>query len=307
MLINSLNRMLTKAFSIFWTASGISIAHESELKFLDIVNEGKLVHVARTSIESMGSHTIGLSNGKSIEADAVIFATGWESSCCSLFSPSMLSDLGLPMPLNSLSGEESAYWKALDAAADKEVLEVYPSLLNRPKEVVDRKISETPFRLFRTIIPPKFASRHDRSIVFLGQLANTQHTFFAEISTLWSIAYLEGLLPDGDLMGNKDAMDWEVALMLAFTRWRYPGRKNVPFAVFEIRDWMDKMLKELGLRTDRNRLHWVKTHPEETDWWGWKAWMFEWFEPYEPEVYKGIVQEFLDKIREHKGECKKTR
>lgn len=34
--------------------------------------------------------------------------------------------------------------------------------------------------------------------------------------------------------------------------------------------------------------------------------MYEMFEPYEPEVYKGIVQVFLDKDRESEEEFKKT-
>jgi hypothetical protein len=30
---------------------------------------------------------------------------------------------------------------------------------------------------------------------------------------------------------------------------------------------MDVMLKELGVRTDRNRLHWEKPHSQELGWW----------------------------------------
>ena len=274
---------------------------------MKIVNDGDLVQVSRDSIKSVGQKTLELLSGNSIQVDAIIFATGWQSSSCPLFSPAMRAEIGLPVPLGYLSDEEAGYWRELDKVAEKEVLDLYPYLLHRPKDIITRNIHDTPFRLLRTIIPPKLASQHDRSIAFLSQPINTQNTFFAEISGLWTIAYLEGLLSDNDLIENKDAMDHEIALMLAFMKWRYPGRNNVPIAGLEIRHWMDKMLSDLGVRTDRNRLHWERTHPNEWDWWGWKAWIYEWFLPYEPEVYKGIVQEFLDRVGENNTELKKTK
>lgn len=118
------------------------------------------------------------------------------------------------------------------------------------------------------MIPPKLAAQHDRSIVFLGNVANTQTTFMAEISSLWTIAYLEGLLPDNDLTGNRETVDKEIALTNTFVKRRYPGRKNMPVAVLEIYDWMDIMLKDLGVRTDRNRLACERTHRQEFGLWG---------------------------------------
>ncbi len=63
-----------------------------------------------------------------------------------------------------------------------------------------------------------------------------QHFYFAETSALWAVAYLERLFPVDSFAGHFDDMSKEIALHNAFMRWRYPGRKNTPCAVLEIRD-----------------------------------------------------------------------
>lgn len=295
----------TDFLSLFWSPSGISIAHKEDLKFLKLVDEGKLVKVRRTGVKSLGANTVELDDGTTVQADAIIFATGWEMATNEIFSPELTAELGLPVPLGSLSPAERNYWEVLDGRADKEVLDIYPILAHPPKELSLRTHPDTPFRQFRTIVSPRLDAKNDRSIVFLGQLANTQHAFYAEISTLWTVAYLEGLLPDNNLIGNKEAMDREIASMNAFMARRYPGRRNIPWAVIEIRDWMDLLLGELGLRTDRKRLQWERSPERGFGWFGWKAWTKEWFEPYEPQVYKGIVAEFLEKVDEMGGKDRK--
>jgi dimethylaniline monooxygenase (N-oxide forming) len=112
--------------------------------------------------------------------------------------------------------------------------------------------------MLRGIIPSKLAAKGDRSIIFFGQLITVQHCTLGEVGSLWGIAYLEGMLP----LGNQKAMDWEIALMNRFMKRRYPGRRNVPFVVSEVRDWMDMMLKDLGVRTDRNRLGYERSPDE---------------------------------------------
>jgi len=285
-------------FNLFWSPSGISIAHKEDLKFLKVVDEGKRVKVRRTGVKSIGANIVELDDGTTVQADAIIFATGWELAASEIFSPELTAELGLPVPLNTLPPAEKRYWEALDDCADKEVLDIYPILAHPPKELSLRTHPDTPFRQFRTIVSPKLDAKNDRSIVFLGQLANTQHAFYAEISSLWTVAYLEGLLPDNDLIGNKEGMDKEIASMNAFMKRRYPGRRNIPWAVIEIRDWMDLLLSELGLRTDRKRLQWERSSRRGFGWFGWKGWSKEWFEPYEPQVYRGIVSEFLNKVEE---------
>jgi dimethylaniline monooxygenase (N-oxide forming) len=234
-----------------------------------------------------------------------LFATGWQPAEIGLFESSLRAKLGLPVSPTYFSYEEKTHWERLDAEADNKVLEMYPIFADPPKGYPNREERATPWRLLLGSFAPEFANQ--RNIIFLGQVSNGQTASMAEINSLWGIAYLERLLPNNNLLENQEAIDRRIALTNAFMRRRYPGRKNQPVAVFESRDWMDYMLKQLGVRTDRNRLAWKRNHGDEFGWWGWKSWVREWFEPYEPEVYQGIVQEFLDTVRHKEDRNKKTR
>ena len=142
--------------------------------------------------------------------------------------------------------------------------------------------------------------------MFLGKIGNVQQTSLAEVNALWSVAYLEGLLPLEKLVKDETAMMQETARVAAFMKRRYPGRRNIPIALLEIRDWMDFLLRDQGVRTDRNRLVWEQSAERGFGWFGLKGWAREWFKPYEPVVYKGIVDEFLQSVHECE-EGKKTR
>lgn len=119
--------------NLFWSPSGISIAHENENKFMDIVDESKLVHVSRTHIVSMSGKTVTLSDGNTLSADAVIFCTGWQPALSPIFNDELKTELGLPVPKDSLLSSEAGYWKYLDDEAEKQVLDIYPSSPNHPR------------------------------------------------------------------------------------------------------------------------------------------------------------------------------
>ncbi|KAH7350696.1 hypothetical protein BKA65DRAFT_582690 [Rhexocercosporidium sp. MPI-PUGE-AT-0058] len=274
------NRFGTRLFYAFWNK-----LTEQGLEFFDPSTKASLSKSLEPRFLSINGNSFQLTNGTSVEADAVIFATGWQAETIPFFSNTLQAELGLP----------AAYWDKIDTAADKQIMDLYPIFATAPTSAV-RERPNTQFRLLRTIIPPKLASKGDRSIVFLGHLSNTLHGFFAETSTLWAIAYLEGLLPDA-LLGTKEDMDKKVALENAFMLKRYPGRRNILWCVLEIRDWMDVMLKELGVRTNRGRVAWKKRPDRGFGWWGWRAWFHEWFVAYEPVMYKEIVDEFLERVR----------
>jgi hypothetical protein len=253
----------------------------------------------------MKGRTLQLSNQSPLKVDAVVFAIGWESPINRMFTTELKAELGLPVPWDRLSTSEAKYWKNLDALADKEILDLYPIFANPPCKYIERDAGYAPFRLFRGLVPPTMAVAH-RNIVFLGRLGNVQQTSLAEINALWSVAYVEGLLPLEKLVKDEDAMKREVALVSAFMKRRYPGRRNIPIALLEVRDWMDVMLRDLGLRTDRNRLAWERSANKGFGWFGLKGWVVEWFKPYEPVVYKGILGEFLERLNQQ-DDGKKTR
>lgn len=132
----------------------------------------------------------------------------------------------------------------------------------------------------------------DYSLAFVGLVANNQVSTHAEISALWAVAYLTGKLaeaPVGATLDDRAGMDVDVAAMTTFMDRRYLGRKEIPDAAMEIQDYVDLMMRDMGLRADRKRLG------GEDGWWGWKAWRREWFSPYMPRDYVGVVGEFLGK------------
>ena len=252
----------------------------------------------------MKGNILYLSNQSQVDVDAVVFATGWENSPGGIFSPELQADLGLPVLWDSLPEFKANYWKQLDASEDQKILNIYPLFDKRLYKYTYRDVEYTPFRLFRGLIPPSVAA--ERNIVFLGKVGNVQQTSLAEINALWSVAYLEGLLPLESLISDQEAMNREVARTNAFMKRRYPGRRNIPLALLEVRDLMDLLLRDLGVRTDRNRLAWENSANKGFGWWGLKGWMAEWFKPYEPVVYKGIVEEFLERAVKQ-DDNKKTR
>ena len=156
----------------------------------------------------------------------------------------------------------------------------------------------TPWRLFRTIASTKLAAAHDYSLAFVGLVSNNQVANHAEISGLWAVAYLEGKLanrPVGSVLDDKLKMDTDVAEMTTFMARRYLGRKDIPDAAMEIQDYTDVMMRDMGLRVDRKRLN------TPAGLFGLEAWKAEWFRPYMPKDYRGVVQEFLDGDEEKSG------
>ena len=258
---------------------------------MELINEEKLVHIYRASISFISEAEIELSTGEKISSDAIVFCTSWNIGCDSLFDPSEGAELGVSVPLDSLSEEYSSCWQKLDTVAEKFVLDSFPLLQTAPKIGTARASPPIQYRCFRTIAPNSLAAKHDRSLIYLGMLGNSQVPSHAEVSALWGVAYLENLLPDGTcdgLLGDEEGMDKDVANMTMFMAKRYPDRYH-PLAPVEIQSYLDITMRDLGLRTDRKRVG----REAEEGFLGIKGWAREWFEAYRAGDYKGIVQEYL--------------
>jgi dimethylaniline monooxygenase (N-oxide forming) len=266
---------------------------------MQIIDDGQYINVVRGSIDSSSGYDVRLSNGTVVKCEVIVFATGWIPDSMSLFRESDRSIYGIPTRTDQLSDGTAAYWKDMDSMGDVEIRNIYPWL---PKDVAE-DADTTQYRLFRTIVPPELAAKNDRSLIFLGHCGNAQTPMFAEVSALWGIAYLEGLLETGSCegrLGNLDGMNEDVAIVNAYMRKRYRGKGkfSIPIAPTEIQTFVDKLVSDLGLRTDRK----VK-NSSNRGWFGIKAWIEEWFTPYLPVDYRGIIDEFLA-LKE--GEMKKT-
>lgn len=291
--------LLITDFSLFWNTGGASILHDTDQEFTRLLDDCGLISVVRGSIVSLEDKKITLSSGQTYPSDAVVFATGWRAGVSSIFDRSTAADLGLSSPHDELSAEETDYWRNLDREADRSVLSLYPIFKQPPPGApVQERLSSTPYRLFRGMVPTKLAAQHDRSVIFLGMLVNACVATHSEVTGLWSVAYLEGLPYLGstrDQLNDKLAMDKDVAHMMAFMSRRYPNTgNNSPSAALEIRSFIDVMLSDLGLKWNRKQ---AKTSNEMAGFLGIKAWRKEWFVPYVAADYAGIIDEYLGNIQ----------
>lgn len=285
---------------MFWFVPGGTIVHDRDTETIRLIDEEKLVHVDRSELVSAQGHTVTLSTGKTIPSDGIIFCIGWELSYPSMFAPTLAHEIGLPVDFDILSIEEKEYWQSLDYTSESRLLQRYPKLKDPPSNIHIRKHPKTPFRLFRSMFPPKLAVQGDNSLVILGNWANGKVQTTAEISSLWAVAYLEGLMPSSTKvkLTNLDEMNRDIALVDAFRRKRYLNGFQFRISVFDAPEFDDILMRELGLRPDRHRM---RMPGGWRDLFGLKSWCAEWFEGYFASDYAGIVEEFLESVDKKKA------
>ncbi|TVY24203.1 FAD-dependent monooxygenase [Lachnellula hyalina] len=261
--------------ALFFTAS-LSGLHDEKIKvFLKELHEEKLIKVHRATITSMSGNQVTLSNGEILPSDAAVFATGWDYRT-KIFDPADALSVGSTAPLQDEDEKTREYWETLHQKADREVTELLPVLAHPPPHY-ERPVTYTPYRLYRHIVPSQLAADNDRSLVFLGLVTSVQTSIHAEISALWGISWMEGLLD----LPNKAEMDYEIAKVNAWSARRYLSRgRTRQVASAEIQEVCDLLMEDMGLRVKRK-----------------SNWFSDAFYPYTAQDYKGIVQDFLAKSR----------
>ncbi|EXJ83618.1 hypothetical protein A1O1_07241 [Capronia coronata CBS 617.96] len=290
-------RILQPETSPFWygTASGI-LSYEPSL--YDMIG-GATVEIHREDISYLSKHSIMLTNGYTIQADAIITATGFSVEPTFKFLPTKLhSDLGIPTP--SLTPEQHDFWKALDRQADLTIASSFPRLLDGPYKSPSSTVVQpyhggmdanrrdhTPFRLYRAIAPPGLTAQGDRSLVFIGMFSNLANTPRCELQCLWAYAYLTGKLDQSNSIDPNTVFE-ETALMSRYVRHRAPygHGKFFPDLVFDQLPYFDMLLQDLKLK------YWRKGNL-----------LAEIFGSYVSEDYAVVVQEWLkankdDKVKE---------
>jgi hypothetical protein len=137
------------------------------------------------------------------------------------------------------------------------------------------------------MVPPLLVK--ERSIAFLGIETTINTAILAQTQALWATAYFNDKLSivptitstagndttnDADYVAD---LEWETALHTEFGKWRYPGgfgRRNPDF-VFDAIPYVDLLLRDLGLKVHRKN-----------------GMIAEMFEPYGPEDYRGLIEEW---------------
>ena len=270
----------------FWVATSLSIFNYPT-DFFQYVRDGTIkVHIA--DITHLSPKAVHLSNGDSLQADALICSTGWKHNPTIKLSPGLDKQLGLPY--SSTEPED-----VLVSKADNEILTRFPRLASQP--VINEHYKplrgsdnlaalNRPYRLYRFMVPPAYIN--DRSIAYCGMIMAIHTTTCAQAQALWLTAYLSGrLLHDqAGLKGgqaaqpqrfDEDDIRWETILHSQFGKWRYPAGygSRYPDFVFDAVPYMDMLLKDMGLNWLRKTSRWT-----------------EWFDPYGPGDYRGLVDEW---------------
>ncbi|KAJ5207533.1 hypothetical protein N7491_001838 [Penicillium cf. griseofulvum] len=280
----------------FWIASSLSILNYPT-DFFDLIKDGTIkVHIA--DIERLSDHTVHLSSGDALSSSALICSTGWRCTPNLKFLPEGIDrELGFPWSVDPLN-------ENMVKAADEEILRRFPRLRDQPKPNPNytplNEQSEAavphPFRLAKFMVPLSLVN--ERSLAFMGITMTINTTLIAQTQALWISAYFKGDLTPAthetcpiDVraasgLKTEDVSEidlaWETALFTEFGKYRYPGgfgRRNPDF-VFDAIPYVDLMLGELGLSPKRKH-----------------GLLARCLEPYGPEDYRGLVEEWKSKQR----------
>lgn len=151
------------------------------------------------------------------------------------------------MPLEDASPQTQARWQKLEKAADPVILSRFPTLEHPPAY---HKIEprETPFRLYKAMVPP---ADDAHSIVFLGRMVVGNNFRTAEAQALWAVAYLEGRIRD---LPTLTQMELEVAETVAWDRRRYLNKGELgSWFYFDVVDYADALFEQLELSSHRQK------------------------------------------------------
>lgn len=230
---------------IFWQNDSTGVCQRED--FFDIIAHNVKVH--RQDIKCMAGHGLELADGTDVQADSVIFATGWKRSHPKFRvredEQDLIVSLGLSVPEHQKHHLFRSYWNVLWVAAAKNVLARFPILKYRPphhKE--DPSNNLTPVRLYKGILPI-----NDRSIAFVGQMLLGNNFRSAEVQALYAVSALDGTLS----LPSKAQMEVSVAHMVTWDRLRYLS-KGQPgnWLYWDLVPYTDNLLDELGLRSHRH-------------------------------------------------------
>ncbi|KAL9616142.1 MAG: hypothetical protein Q9160_008948 [Pyrenula sp. 1 TL-2023] len=269
-----------------WLGSYVSLVYTDGTFHRFMHNEDRL-KIHQTSLKQLANGMADLSNGTSIPADAVVYCTGWTTST-GFFTLEDAIDLGLPVPVSSQPTEIASHWSKLNAEADSRVSNLLPSCRSPEFDTLEQP-GTTQFRTYRTIISPHLLSRRDRSIAFLGFVANAHTATTSELTALWAIAWMEDMFLTQ--LPTREEMEKHVALVNNWMARRYGSRGAVsPEIILESQSFLDEVMKDLGLNPYRKK---AKSRRG-------LGWLWEYCSPYGGVDYKGVVEEFLDKAKRRK-------
>jgi hypothetical protein len=262
-------RKLRPRHAAFWVGSVLSIINYPT-DFMELVRQGQIkVHI--TEVDRLSKGTVHLRSGEDVPAEILVCATGWHYRPPITFitrnsGEACAAELGLPY--TDSSADDSTLQQA-DAA----ILLRFPSLVAQPQIPGLPGPHERQIALYRFTAPPALFGA--RSLAFAGLFTTITTAPCAQLQALWIAAFFAGELTRSP--GSVDEVRDNATLHARFCRLRNPAGygPRVPEFVFEAVPYCDLLLKDLGLNHHR------------------KGGGFrEVIEPYGPEDYAGVVEEW---------------
>jgi dimethylaniline monooxygenase (N-oxide forming) len=180
--------------------------------------------------------------------------------------------LGLSHPPQDT--KEEADWAELTKDADQKICDRFPVFKESPGYVAKPHL--TPYRLYNAIAPLS-----DSTVAFVGCVSVITMFLGAELQALWATAYLDGNI---EALPSPEEQKKQVALDNQWSRRRYPFESETSGIVFnfEIVSYFDRLLRELGL----------SSHLQ-------KSWWEFWTGYNSVDVYRGLKDEYLAKLKEN--------
>ncbi|TRX87954.1 hypothetical protein FHL15_011158 [Xylaria flabelliformis] len=285
-----------------FTGSSFSILNYEE-DIMELV-KSDMIDVYVGEIDHLSPGRVHLADGKEFESDVLLANTGWKHvPPIKLLPEGIEKELGIPhRPTDHASTEDLANHQGLIRRADEEILARFPRLKRQPvwnksyKPLTEQKgISSmdevtpctplTPYMLYHFLVPPSPRFLRNRDIAFTGMVSNFSNAITAHLSGLWISAYFEGKLAvdPAAVVDDEVALEtlqYETLLLNRWGKWRYPtdwGHKNPNF-IFDAVPYFDLLQRDLGLDPHRKR-----------------GWFAEMTEPYGPDDYDDVTNEWLMK------------
>ncbi|XXH01067.1 hypothetical protein Hte_007418 [Hypoxylon texense] len=290
-----------------FTGSSFSIMNY-DTDIMELV-KGDNINVYVSEIDHLSPGKVHLSDGTEFESDVLLAHTGWKHVPPIKFMPEGIEgELGIPhTPRADAPSTDLANDPVLTERVDKEILERFPRLKDQPiwnKNYIpmteqkgitsDDEITPyktlTPYMLHHFIVPPSERFLRSRDTAFIGIVSNFSNMITAHLQGLWISAYFAGKLEHdpSTAVGDKEAMEhlrYTTMLHNRFGKWRYPtdwGSKNPNF-IFDAVPYLDLLQRDLGLGI-----------------WRKKGFLAEMYDPYGPEDYRDVNNEWMTKYGDMK-------
>lgn len=269
----------------FWMGNSLGV-HNYDTDWFELVRQGK-IHVHIAEVDCLSDNTVTLTDGTLITADALVCCTGWKADPTVPISQAN-STANVTRPKQTGTVELEA------AQAEAEIYRKVAYLRKLPRRTPNapslksqgRKRDSAPQQLYRLMTPWQPSFLDGRNLAFIGAHSSPHAVAVAQAQALWITAFFNGDIQHlQQAKVNHDAVRYNAILHGIYGQIRRPKESGgagskYPDLVFDSFPYIDTLLADLGLQTMRK-----------------SSWGKEMFEPYRPQDYKDLVEEWVAKQR----------